>query len=357
MYSLRFFLICSCVLSFVLFVVSGTSSQLSSTTYGGETILASSTGDNGVELIGPGTRLSSDFVKRLDSYTVYFSHIPGDNYVEFTAYDTPLKLKPSNLNGKNFMTPSFNPYLLDSDIIEYRNIYGDIDMYYQMDDTQLKELIVINEDSGSSIGLSSSTVTIDFILLPSEKTVPSIDGITRWDEKTQTTGDDIVFIRKKEPHKLYVVNKFYIIKAPYLNDSNGNKIDLTYTLKKQNDELLLQLNIPPLKERLTYPITIDPTIEWNDNDGVDLEWENWDDCSSSSSDCTYIDSTPEGVKFSVDWNCNDSDPYSHPVQKGLFEFDITDLYDYGGSLDEARLWTEGSCNLNSLMPDGSTIYV
>ena len=340
--------------------------DLSSTTYSGREevfdggdSLASSTSSSGTLIFPTAGRISDSVGVEMPVYTASFEDGSGEYTVVFDAYDAPLRLTVERMVGSSkASTASGDMYYLGDSVFEYQDIFEGIDIEYGLEDRRLKEMIIIeDEDALTSFGLSSSTVSIEFTIEYPDIVGPSLDGQAHWSGETSTTSGDISFIRKKEPHKLYVVNKFYTIKAPSLKDSKGKIMDLHYTLKKESGKTILQLDIPPITEKLEYPLTIDPTIEWDENDGINIQWENWDDCSSNTNDCTNIDSTPEGVKFSVDWNCNDSDPYSHPIQKGLFEFDITDLYDYGGDLDDARIWTKGSCTLNNLMPDGSSIYV
>ncbi|MBD3262669.1 MAG: hypothetical protein GF334_13535 [Candidatus Altiarchaeales archaeon] len=328
---------------------------LASTTSGTEEIISESE----LERVGVFTEKSGDtLVGSTGKYSVSLAPNGDGLSVEFTAHDTPLEIELKQLVGGG---KSLEPSLIDSvysgDTLEYKDVFGEgINLKYVLDDTQLKESIIFEDEQAAvDAGFGSGTMALEFYLKPSDRTVVSLDGETLWDKSQATTSEDIRFIRNKEPHKLYLINEFYTINAPFLNDSSGTIVGLTYTLEEHADNLFLRLNIPPIDEELDFPVVIDPTIEWNDNDGVHVNWENWENCSSDTDDCYRIYEYANDILFDVDEGCSSGVTSEHPVRKSLFEFDIDDLYDYGGSLYQAKLWTQGSCSCNSFMPSDASI--
>ncbi|MBD3416359.1 MAG: hypothetical protein GF416_04390 [Candidatus Altiarchaeales archaeon] len=177
--------------------------------------------------------------------------------------------------------------------------------------------------------------------------MPSLDGKTEWKGDVKTTGEDIFFIRKKEPHRLYAVNRFYRVKAPYLEDADDRRVDLTYTMKNVEGKLLLTLDIPPILGELEYPVVVDPSV-YLDTSHDGFEWINEDDCNTYDSWCDNYESE-NNMQFRIPNDCSTDGQVSKPT----FRFDTNGLDDeHYGDVVAADLHIEGTCGgQSSLDPD------
>lgn len=299
-----------------------------------------------------GSELATDYEATKGDFSVVFKKDSSDYSIEFLGYGAPLRMKPLRISGENGRSEAtLNPTFMGKDKVEYQRVFGGkANIDYEVGESRLKERIIFQDENDVPLSdlasstksdkvmlLSSSTMSVEYSLVYPDKIVPSIDGSMEWDSSNVTTGGDIVFIQKKEPHTLYAINKLYSLQAPFLEDSKGKRIDLTYTLEKVSNQTLLKLNIPPL-ENLKFPVIIDPTLNYT---GDNYIWENSESCSTASQDC-YPGYQSGTLQFMVPQNC---DTYGQsPVKKPLFKFNSSGLYGkYTGSLDHAQLHIVGSC--------------
>ena len=336
----------------LVFVCIGSvvSSSLSSSTYDGETQFFEVSGG----------RLSADYVDDSRKYTVSFRANPKDHCVEFKAYDTALRLKPIGLKCKNAsINPVYSLHPAGEDKVVYKDMFGEgVDVLYELQESQLKESIIISSRDSLPAGmLSGSTVSIEFKLMYPDYVAPSLDGKNEWRGIEATTRGDINFIRRKKPQRLYVVERFYRIEKPYLVDQSGQMVDLSYTLSERGGETYLSVNFPRGLQDYSYPVVVDPTVELVKNKHHVIEVELQKNCSSSYQNCDKIEEDPEDLWFSVEEECSQNDANNYPVQKVLFQFNITGLHDYDGSLDSAILGSRGNCLMESAMPSNHEIYI
>lgn len=311
------------------------------------TLLAYSKGDK----LDKSYKLSTGF------YDAIFKPSGEDYALEFNAYDSYLRLKPIGIETRSrFHEPKYDLRYVDEDEVEYRGAFdGKGTVAYDSDRRKLKETIIFQDLTDMpGVSLSTSTMSTDVVLIASSTMSIQYELIYPSHVDWEQDGGDIRFIRKREPHKLYLINDYFTIKEPYAQGNSGKRIDLTYSFNGS----FLSLNVPAEVAKLDYPIEIDPTIEWEDNDGISVDWENWKNCSSNTNSCNPdIDDNPSEIHFSVDSGCSSGNTYEHPVQKGLFQFDITPLEAYGGDLDWAKVWSRGDCNLENKMPSGYAISI
>lgn len=240
-------------------------------------------------------------------------------------------------------TPRFNAKLLENQgeenfISMMRTIFipkPDVELKYEAGETQLKEEIIVNRPNGIR--------RYDFEITPDDDTEISLDGKTPWKGETTITGGEIYLIRKKTPGRIYLTNTVFKILKPFANDTNGNHINLNYTLYKKKDETHLTINIPQqYLDNAKYPITIDPTISFEDSSGNAFRMQNCDDCNTDGCDTIFEHS--DKIKFWVQGGCSQSSLYC--VMKDQFQFDITDLKNSlseGAVITNAILHIEGSC--------------
>jgi hypothetical protein len=316
------------------------------------------------------------------AYEAVFKTEANDSAIEVSAYGVPLKIKPLRLKSGNVEVPADTSDLRygGEDRVEYVRLFaGKGKIEYLLEDRRLKESIIFEDitdfsslggetstststegdqiiiitpetDEAAASPLASSTVSMEFSLVYPEEAVLSIDGDSGWDGSTVTTGGDIAFIQKKEPHTLYSVNTFYSIQAPYLTDADKKRVDLTYTLEKRDDQTLLRLNIPPLNT-LRFPIVVDPTVNFSTSNG--FVWMNENTCSTESYSCSNYGSG--AMQFFIPQNCN---VYGHqiPVKKPLFRFNTSGLHGkYTGNLDLAEIYVAGTCIGKSQLRSGETV--
>jgi len=289
------------------------------------------------------------------SYTAYFKVNHTDDYlVEFSSRGSTLKFKPTNmgLNGESQATPNFDSRTIAGEKASYKSIFGEgIDIEYETFEDKLKEEIIISDKDSLPTALSSNELTFDFVLEYSDNTIISIDEETEWDGEPVTTSEDIRFIRKREPHTLHLTNSFYRIRRPFATDGLGQEKNLTYTLYEKDNAVHLTLNVPyDWLKTVTYPVTIDPTI-WQDGDDT-YKWFNEDSCSTHSENCTDMLKDPSDYEVYIHYSCTTLTG----TRKLLFEFDISDLQGYDGTLDSANLiLTNGDCTNNDELVSGHEV--
>jgi len=304
----------------------------------------------------------------------------SDSSIEVSAHNVPLKIKPLRIKSASSEVPADMTDLrfAGRDKLQYVRLFGGKGtLEYSLEEQKLKESIIFEDisdfspleeepststeeiqttyvKSGDDLESSPahSTVSVEFSLIYPENAVLSLNGSAKWGGETVETKDDIHFIQNRQPHTIYAVNEFYRIKAPYLEDAKGKRINLTYTLQKNDGWTSLQLNIPPT-DSLKFPITVDPTIIFNDDvDGY--EWHNTDSCSTASSACDAYVST-SNMYFKIPSDCNTSG--QTPVRKPLFVFHTGYLYNmYSGGIYYAQMLLNGSC-ASSSMHSNEDVYL
>lgn len=331
--------------------LSSTTSDTGETLIGGGSILSSSTSDNEIIIVpAPDGKLSVDYERDMGFYSLEVKKDPDDYSVEINAFDRSLGFIPERLYlSGNELSPSFDLYSKDGENLSYVNVFAEgIDLEYEILSNSLKEKLIITDiEDYSPTLLSSSTVGIDFVLIYDEDELsPSLDGETEWDGEMVETTDDIILIRKKEPGRLYLKNRFFRILRPFASDSSGDKIDMDYRLYEEDGKTHLFIDFPAdWLSKADYPVAIDPTISLDTSDGW-YRFINNNDCSTDWSDCTLFDDSPaypsSHVDFRIIGGC--SNPSYGSAQKDIFEFDVTDLIDdYDEDLYYATLYFDGTC--------------
>lgn len=282
-------------------------------------------------------------------YSAFFGGDSPDGFIEVDSRGAVLKFKPERIRfekGENRAAVFDIEDKLVEKKIKYRNVFGDgIDAEYEFLVDRIKERIVIqNRNRLPETSYLSDTLLIDFVLDYSDDVVLSLDGDSAWDGGNVSTNGSIYFIRRKEPHTLYVVNEFYRILRPFAVDSRGDRLNLSYTIYDSNGETHLTLNIPhEWLRKAKYPIEIDPTVQIRNNDP--LGWLNNENCNSDTA-CTWANGYWYWgygfLGYEVSKYCDTED--LGWVKKSIFGYDISDIqeyYDNGATVEYVKLILSG----------------
>jgi len=306
-----------------------------------------------------GTRLMSDFRVGKGGYSAVFR--AGDFPVEVSAYGVSVRVKPLMLKSGDVEVLANVSDLRygGEDRLVYEGVFGGENrVEYQLEERRLKESIIFDDiddfmDEGS---LASSTVSVDFSLLYPGKAALSLDGKMPWNGETIEASGDIHVIRRKIPGRLYPQNRFFRIIRPFAMDSDGNRVDLNYTLNAGANETRISLNLPSdWLRKARYPVTVDPTFGMDGIDGW-YRYTNTRNCSTAAKDCSSITDTPYGndVLFKIYDGCASSGD----ALKDIFEFNLESLEDdYDGDLDYAIMHFYGDCYYIDTLPNSYTLAI
>lgn len=143
----------------------------------------------------------------------------------------------------------------------YLNIFGEgINLIYKTQSTQIKEEILIKDFKTlldfKEFELSKNPIiAFNFEMVYNPDLLLYIDGEIK-DKEFEQISYKLVEIKNIDGEAIYKLMK------PIAFDDKGEKIELTYTLRRINEKVFVQINVPYswLKDKAIYPVIIDPTI-------------------------------------------------------------------------------------------------
>ena len=301
------------------------------------------------------TKDSSSFQASINTshYSVDFSTLENDGFVFFSSKDRYIKFRPNEIisEGNTQLKPNFDSIKQSGYELDVENVFGNgIDLKYIVEDTRLKEKIILLERSALPPKTGDTRdLKFDFLLEYSADILPKINNVS-WNGTPINASGDITFIRKKDSHRLYLINRFFILESPSVIDANGRQLFLNYTLRNLTDGVHLTIILPQnWLDSAEFPVYIDPTVEVDEDRGYD--WQNENNCSTAPSDCEDYDPAGSTLEFYISDSCSTGDR----VDKPIFEFNISslrDYYDYENTLDSAYLHVKGYCTNEGDVPIG-----
>jgi hypothetical protein len=225
--------------------------------------------------------------------------------VSFDVSDTKVVTSPIKVNVKGYdlnLIPISLDYYDDIKLINsiksvekpeslkeeyqfsYLNLFGEgINLIYKTESTQIKEEILIKEFRNipefKEIELSKNPIiAFNFEMVYNSELSLFIDGELK-EKDFEQISYKIVEIKNIDGETIYKLMK------PIAFDYKGEKIELTYTLKRIDGKIFIQINVPYLwlKDKAIYPVIIDPTIILVDEFNATIL------ISPEVNECSYLD--------------------------------------------------------------------
>lgn len=228
------------------------------------------------------------YVNKNNSYNVYFSSKTNSNIMNIVKQKKYLNVYIKDYN--NYTININNDGNKIYSMIEYKNVFNNIDINYHISSTKIKENIVINNRNINSSKLHFYLRT-NLIL--------------------EVNNDGNVIAKDEKNKEIFVIDK------PYLIDTLGNKnYNCNYDLIKDENEyeLILNIDINWIKNNNNYPIIIDPTIS-NVTDGNNVY-----DTYIFPNDTNIDRNAEDKLKVGVERNNN-----VDVINRALLKFDLPQL--------------------------------
>jgi len=277
-------------------------------------------------------------------YKVYFDVSDTKavtNPIMVTAKGYDLKLVPFSLDFYddtkllNQIKANEKPESLKEEYkFSYLNIFGEgINLIYKIESTQIKEEILIKDFKNipefKEIELSKNPIiAFNFEMVYSPELILFVDGELK-DKDFEQISYKIVEIKNIGKETIYKLMK------PIAIDDKGEKLELTYTLKRIEGKTFIQINVPYswLKDKAIYPTIIDPTIILIDEFNATIL------ISPEINECSYLD-CGSNIKI-INTGVNNITFNTSDVGVSIEGSEYNQLYFYDESLGDDILASSG----------------